>query len=102
MQISSFNDTQNPDDQFFAFVDGVVAFSGNEDLPVPLSFSIRLFGNTSMLADDQLPTGNVDWSFGNISFDFSATDGTKRQVLMTFVPTPFLFLRSDSNGAQER
>ena len=35
MQISAFNDTPNPDDQFFAFVSGVDSFSNNVGLPSP-------------------------------------------------------------------
>jgi hypothetical protein len=86
MQISSFNNTSNPDDQFFAFVLGVDNFVNNVGLPDPSSFSVLLFGDTSMLADDQLPVGALDWSFGNLSFDFIASDNSLRQVLMTFVP----------------
>ena len=63
MQISSFNDVGNVNDQFFAFVNGVDVFSNNVGLPSPTSFSVLLFGDTSMLADDQLPTSPLDWNF---------------------------------------
>jgi hypothetical protein len=88
MQISAFNDTPNPDDQFFAFVNGVDSFSSTVGLPNPLSFDVLLFGSTSMLANDLLPTDPLDWTFGNVSFDFLASDGSRRQVLMTFLPAP--------------
>jgi hypothetical protein len=37
MQISAFNNTPNPDDQFFAYVNGVDSFSSNVGLPSPVS-----------------------------------------------------------------
>jgi len=88
MQISAFNNTPNPDDQFFAFVNGVDSFSNSVGLPNPTSFSALFFGNTAMLANDQLPTSPLAWTFGDASFDFIATDGTFRQVLLTFTPAP--------------
>ena len=86
MQISAFNDTSNPDDQFFAYVAGTDSFLNDVGLPDPSSFSVLLFGDTAMLADGQLPLSELDWNFGNLSFDFVASDNTLRQVLMTFVP----------------
>ena len=86
MQISAFNDTSNPDDQFFAYVSGVDNFLSNAGLPRPVSFDVTLFGNTSMLTDDRLPVRALNWTFGNLSFNFSASDGTRRQILMRFIP----------------
>lgn len=86
MQISAFNDTPAPNDQFFAYVDGVDMFASDVGLPNPVSFSALLFGNTSMLTSDQLPTSQLDWTWGNVSFDFIASDQTKRQVLLQFPP----------------
>jgi hypothetical protein len=86
MQISAFNDTPNPDDQFFAWVEGVDTFSSTVGLPDPVAFSARLFGNTTMLTNDQLPTSQLDWTWGNVSFDFIASDLTTRQVLLHFPP----------------
>ncbi len=88
MQISSFNDVGNSNDQFFAYVNGVDSFLNNVGLPNLESFSVLLFGDITMLADDQLPTGALDWTVGNMSFNFSASDGTQRQVLTTFIPAP--------------
>ncbi|MEW8486238.1 MAG: hypothetical protein AB2705_13745 [Candidatus Thiodiazotropha sp.] len=89
MQISAFNDVGNANDQFFAFENSIDSFTNDVGLPHPDSFSVLLFGNTSMLSDDTLPTENIDWTFGNLSFDFtSIEDGSKRQVLMTFSPAP--------------
>ena len=90
MQISAFDNTPNPDDQFFAYVNGVDSFTSNVGLPNPASFSISLFGSTSMLANDLLPTNQIDWTFGNSNFDFLASDGSWRQVLITFEPDPFV------------
>jgi hypothetical protein len=86
MQISAFNDTPNPDDQFFAYVDGVDTFVNSVGLPNPVAFSALLFGDTSMLTGDGLPTGPLAWTWGNVSFDFIATDQTTRQVLLQFPP----------------
>lgn len=87
MQISAFNDTSSLNDQFFALVTGVDSFSNKVGLPNPTSFSALLFGSLSMLADDQLPVDPLNWTFGNASFNFTADDGTNRQVLMTYIPT---------------
>lgn len=84
MQISVFDNTPNPDDQFFAHVDGVDSFSNNVGLPNPVRFWVLFTGNTSMLANDLLPTSPLDWFFGNVSFHFIDTDGKERQVLLTF------------------
>jgi hypothetical protein len=86
MQISAFNNTPNPDDQFFAWVEGVDTFVNGVGLPDPVAFSALLFGDTSMLTSDQLPTGPLDWTWGNVSFNFIATDRTTRQVLLQFPP----------------
>ena len=89
MQISAFNDVFNSNDQFFAGVNGVDTFVNNVGLPVPIpdtSFTLFAFGTTSMLADDRLPTQGLAWTFGNVSFNFLASNGTQRQVLLTFVP----------------
>jgi hypothetical protein len=87
MQISSFNEANNfPDDQFFASNDGVDSFSNDVGLPTPVSFFVLLFGDSSMLVDDNLPTSNLDWNFGNLSFSFIADDGSERQVFATFTP----------------
>jgi hypothetical protein len=88
MQISAFNNTSNPDDQFFAYVNGVDTFLNSVGLPNPIAFDVLLFGNTSMLANDLLPTAMLNWNFGNVSFDFVAADNTTRQVWMTFSPVP--------------
>ncbi|MBP7053671.1 MAG: VPLPA-CTERM sorting domain-containing protein [Phycisphaerae bacterium] len=88
MQISVFDNTPNPDDQFFAYVSGVDSFSNGVGLPDPVSFSVLLFGDLSMLANDLLPTTPLEWTRGSVSFDFTASDGSGRQVLMTFLPSP--------------
>jgi hypothetical protein len=88
MQISAFDNTPVPGDEFFAFVNGVDSFSSSVGLPNPLSYSVALFGDTTMLTDDLLPTSPLDWTFGNLSFDFRASDSSRRQVLMTFRPAP--------------
>ena len=88
MQLSVFNDTSNPDDQFFAYVDGVDTFSSGVGLPDPVSFSASVRGDTSMVPDDSLPTGPLNWYLGGVSFDFIASDSSKRQVAMTFAPLP--------------
>jgi hypothetical protein len=86
MQISSFNDTANPDDQFFAYVSGVDSYSNSAGLPSPTAFSVLLFGDTSMLANDQLPVSPLNWTFGNAIFDFTDSAGVERQVLLSFLP----------------
>lgn len=89
MQISVFDNAFNANDQFFVAVNGVDAFTSNVGLPVPVpdtSFTMFAFGPTSMLPDDSLPTAAFAWTFGNLSFNFPATDGTTRQVLLTFEP----------------
>jgi hypothetical protein len=89
MQISVFNDAFNVSDQFFVAVNGVDAFSSNVGLPVPYpdtSFNILLTGPTSMLPNALLPTGPFAWTFGNLTFNFLGSDGSVRQVLLTFVP----------------
>ncbi|MBK7364328.1 MAG: PEP-CTERM sorting domain-containing protein [Nitrosomonas sp.] len=88
MQISAFDNTPNPDDQFFAYVNGVDSFSSNVGLPNPINFSVSLLGDTSMLTDDLLPISPLAWTFGGVSFDFLASDHSWRQVLMTFSPAP--------------
>lgn len=88
MQISAFNDTSSSNDQFFAYVSGVDSFSNTVGLPDPLYFSLLIFGNMSMLGNDWLPTDPLDWTFGNASFDFRASDGSLRQVLLAFEPAP--------------
>jgi hypothetical protein len=88
MQISAFNDTPNSDDQFFAYVNGTDSFLNSVGLPDPVSFSVLLFGNTPMLVNDLLPTTPLDWHAGNVSFNFQATGGSIRQVLMGFSPVP--------------
>jgi hypothetical protein len=85
MQISAF-DNCNVCDQFFVFVSGADTFSSNVGLPTPSSFDVLIFGNASMLPNDHLPTNPLNWTFGNVSFDFVASDQTVRQVLMTFTP----------------
>lgn len=86
MQISSFNDVSGTNDQFFAFTNGTDTFTSNVGLPNPTSFSALFFGNTTMLADDSLPSGPLDWNFGNVSFTFTGSNDTNRQVLLTFPP----------------
>jgi hypothetical protein len=88
MQISAFNDTASSNDQFFAHVSGVDSFSNTVGLPNPEFFNVLLFGSLSMLANDQLPTSPLDWTFGNASFDFRASDASLRQVLLSFEPVP--------------
>jgi len=88
MQISTFDNAHDSVDQFFAYVHGVDNFSSNVGLPSPLSFYVSLVGSTSMLANDLLPTNPIDWYFGNVSFDFLASDNSRRQVFMTFEPVP--------------
>jgi len=95
MQISPFNGTWN--DEFFAYVNGIDDFSNAVFLPIPRSFWVSLYGSTSMLFDDQLPTNPIDWTFGNLSFSFLDDDGNTRQVLMTFVPAP----DSDNDGVND-
>lgn len=86
VQISAFNDVENTNDQFFAAVRGVDTFSNNVGLPTPAAVNVLVFGNTSMLADDSLPTRALTWNRGNASFDFVASDNTERQVLLEFGP----------------
>ncbi len=89
MQISVFNDAFGVSDQFFVAVNGVDTFSNNVGLPVPYpntSFDILLTGPTSMLPDAMLPTGPFPWTGGNVTFNFLGSDGSVRQVLLTFVP----------------
>lgn len=86
MQISAFNDVGNNNDQFFTDAAGVDTFSTTVGLPAPTDFSVLYTGNTSMLANDSLPTSAISWNFGNASFVFLASDNTWRQVLLTFVP----------------
>jgi hypothetical protein len=86
IQISSFNDVDDFSDQFFADKDGVDNFSSDVGLPTPVSFFVSFIGNSSMLADDQLPTSNLDWNFAGLSFSFLASDGSERQVSMSFTP----------------
>jgi hypothetical protein len=86
MQISSFNNTPNPDDQFLVFVSGVDSFSSNVGLPSPKFFDVLFFGSTSMLPNDLLPTSPLDWTSGDVSFEFTASDGTLRQVFMRYSP----------------
>jgi hypothetical protein len=90
MQISSFNNVQNipPQDQFFAYANGVNSFSNSVLLPNPESFSALFFGDTSMVPADLIPTDSLNWTSGNASFNFTATDGTTRQVLLSFQPVP--------------
>ena len=46
-----------------------------------------IFGSTSMLANDMLPTNALNWISGNVSFTFlNPSDNTFRQVLLTFDP----------------
>jgi hypothetical protein len=86
MQISAFDNTPSSNDQFYVGVEGSDFFTSNLGLPDPVSFNILLFGDTSMLANGDLPTSPFNWTFGNASFDFIASDGSKRQVLLTFSP----------------
>ncbi len=86
MQISSFNDTSNPDDQFFAYVSGVDSFANSVGLPSPVAFSVFIFGDTSMLANDQLPTSPLNWIHGDASFNFTDSAGVTRQVLLAYLP----------------
>jgi len=86
MQISAFNGLSN--DEFFAYVNGVDSFSNTVGLPNPTSFWGALYGPTSMLVDDQLPTSPLNWNYGNVSFNFLASDATTRQVLLLFTPVP--------------
>lgn len=88
MQISAFNNTEVPNDQFFAYVTGADSFSSSVGLPNPVSFSVDLFGDTSMLASDQLPASPLNWSYGSADLEFLASDGTTRQVNMIFSPVP--------------
>jgi hypothetical protein len=88
IQISSFNNTPNqiPDDQFLAAVFVVDSFSSNVGLPSPKFFDVLFFGSTSMLPNDLLPTSPLDWTSGDVSFEFTASDGTLRQVFMRYSP----------------
>jgi hypothetical protein len=90
MQISAFNDVQGTNDQFFAYVNGVDSFSNSGGLPSPTSFDVLFFGNTSMLANDSLPTSPLNWTSGNVTFNFIASDNTSRQVLMSYGPAPVM------------
>ena len=89
MQISTFlNVGTPPNDQFFAYVNGVDTFVNRVGLPNPTSFDALFFGDTSMLANDSLPTSPLNWTSGNVSFNFTASDGSTRQVLMNIIPAP--------------
>ncbi|MGD0277124.1 MAG: PEP-CTERM sorting domain-containing protein [Syntrophales bacterium] len=92
MQISPFINVDN--DQFMAYVNGVDSFSNNVGLPNPTSFEVLLFGNTSMLANVQLPTSPLNWIYGNAMFNFTDNAGYTREVLMEFsrVPEPTTIL----------
>ena len=93
MQISSFNDVPNvpPNDEFFAFSSRLDSFVGDVGGRTPNDFSAALFGDVSMLADDSLPLGPLNWTFGNASFVFNELDTTgatvRRQLLIGFEPT---------------
>jgi hypothetical protein len=86
MQISAFN--LDSGDQFFAYTEGIDSFTSSVSLPNPVSFNVLLTGGPSMLLDDHLPTAPLDWIYGNVSFDFIASDRSQRQVLLTFAPAP--------------
>jgi len=43
-----------------------------------------------MLTSDALPSGDLEWDSGNLSFDFTASGGTVRQVLIGFNRAPEL------------
>lgn len=88
IQISAFNEAFPGNDQFFVYVDGFDSFSSNVGLPGPSAFSHLVFGPGSMLANDSLPTSDLGWTFGNFSLNFIASDGTNRQVLLTYSPAP--------------
>jgi hypothetical protein len=85
MQISAFNDAFDPD-EFFAFEEGLDVFVNTAGIPTPITISVALFGDTSMLASDALPTSQLAWNFGNLSFNFVGANGETRQVLLTFEP----------------
>lgn len=92
VEIRVLDNTSNPDDQFNVFPDGIDTFLNAVGLPTPLSFWLVLFGTTSMLSDDHLPTTSIDWNFGNVSMNLRARDGSERQLLIGFqraaVPEP--------------
>lgn len=86
-QISAFNDTTSDNDQFFAVVEGRGTFSSAVGLPTnPVLWSFLLFGDTAMLDSEALPNSQLNWSTGDLNFNFTASDGSVRQVLMNFEP----------------
>lgn len=84
MQISAFNNASAGNDQFFFATDGVDSFTSSVGLPFPTEASVLINGDLSMLSNDNLPSGALDWQNANVNFRFKAIDGTTRQVLIIF------------------
>lgn len=92
IQISVFDNNPpgtctHDDDQFFASVEGSVSFSSTPVIPTPHRFHVFLFGDPSMLPDDQLPTAPLDWLHGDASFFFMDSSGIERQVKLQYTPS---------------
>ena len=90
-QISSVDNTSNSEDQFNASGGCYPCFWPPED-EFPLfntpafGFSVHIFGNGSMLVNDQLPTGPLNWIYGNLSVYFSDDGAYFHEVRMAFSP----------------
>ena len=75
-------------DQLFYDGFGVDTFVNTASIPTPVDFWAIIFGTSAMFTSTQLPTGPLNWDFGNVSFFFASPDPEIHQVLLTFSPAP--------------
>jgi len=89
MQISA---SASPVPQFYVAAAGsfdpgnVANFSNSVGLPEPYSFEALFDVVDGSLTDNTLPTTPLDWTNGEFSFIFTASDGSLRNVVLDFTP----------------